>query len=194
MVELLTTVTILGLIAVASGLAWKAAAQRSRATSAARTLKLYIHQARMKAIHQGVNHFVVLDPDNMRVEVFEDTGSTVGSFDSDDPRVSQSGLDTGIELSLPAGTASLTSPLDASTVTDGWDLPLPDTGARWGSSLRGVMTTPTGLVTSAESTPAPITAGLVVFSTRDVTTAVGIRGLEGSVRSYELRDGTWREI
>jgi hypothetical protein len=194
MAELLTVVALLGLIAVASATAWKQASARARATASARVLKLYLHQARMKSIHQGVNHFVVVDPVNGRLEIFEDTGTTVGSFDANDPRVSLSELGEGTQLSLPEGTVSLVSPLDATTISDGWALPLPDTSARWGTTLLGVMTTPTGLIQSAESSPASIASGLVVFTTRDTTTAVGIRGLEGSVRSYELHDGTWREI
>ena len=192
--ELLTVVAIMGFIAMASALAWQKTAARSRATSTARSLKLYLHQARMKSIHQGVNHFVVVDPQNGTLDIYEDTGTTVGSFDNADPRVSRRGMGPGTLLGLPTGTASLTSPLDATTITNGWALPMPDSGARWGSTLRGVMTTPTGLIQSAEASPASIGTGLVVFSTQDTTTAVGIRGLEGSVRSYELFDGTWREI
>ena len=192
--ELLTVVAIMGFIAMASALAWQKTAARSRATSTARTLKLYLHQARMKSIHQGVNHFVVVDPVNGTLNIFEDTGTTVGSFDNADPRVNHMGMGPATVLGLPEGTASLTSPLDSTTVNNGWALPLPDSTARWGSTLRGVMTTPTGLIQSAESSPASIGRGLVVFSTKDTTTAVGIRGLEGSVRSYEFYDGKWREI
>lgn len=192
--ELLTVVAILGLIATAGGLGWKQAAARSRATASARVLKLYLHQARMKSIHQGVNHFVVVDPVNGRLEIYEDTGTTISSFDDDDPRVSLNELGSGTALSLPPGTGSIVSPLDSTTISSGWALPLPDQSARWGTTLRGVMTTPTGLIQSAESSPASIASGLIVFSTNYTTTAVGIRGLEGSVRSYELHDGTWREI
>ena len=194
MVELLTVVALMGIIAIASATAWRATAARARATATARVLKLYIHQARMKSIHQGVNHFVVVDPVNGTLDIYEDTGTTVGSFDDADPRVNRRGIEQATQLGLPPATASLTSPLDSTTITSGWSIPLPDQTARWGTTLRGVMTTPTGLIESAESTPAPIASGLVVFSTRDTTTAVGIRGLEGSVRSYELRDGKWREI
>jgi len=192
--ELLTVIMIMGLIAVAGGVTWQKTMARSRATSAARQMKLYIHQARMKSIHQGVNHFVVLDPAQATVEVFEDTGTTVGSFDSDDLRVSRSGLGSGATLVLPAEPSPMSSPLDTTTVSAAWDLPTPDSSARWGADLRGVMTTPTGLIDSAESTPAPISSGLMVFTTMGVTTAVGIRGLEGSVRTYEWFEGAWREI
>jgi prepilin-type N-terminal cleavage/methylation domain-containing protein len=192
--ELLTVVAIMGFIAMASAMAWQKTAARARATSTARTLKLYLHKARMKSIHQGVNHFVVVDPTNGTLDIYEDTGTTVGSFDDDDPRVSRKGMGPATVLGLPSGTASVISPVDSTTVNNGWALPLPDSGARWGSKLRGVMTTPTGLIKSAEASPASIGTGLVVFSTKDTTTAVGIRGLEGSVRSYEFYDGKWREI
>ena len=194
MAELLTVVALMGIIAIASATAWRATAARARATATARVLKLYIHQARMKSIHQGVNHFVVVDPVNGTLDIYEDTGTTVGSFDNDDPRVNRRGIEQTTKLGLPPNTASLVSPLDSTTVTSGWSIPLPDQAARWGTTLRGVMTTPTGLIQSAEATPSSIASGLVVFSTQDTTTAVGIRGLEGSVRSYELRDGKWREI
>jgi len=185
---------IMGLIAVSGGVMWHKTLARSRATSAARQLKLYIHQARMKSIHQGVNHFVVLDPDNATVEVFEDTGTTIGSFDDGDRRVSLSGLASEALLNLPSNPSPMISPLDSTTVGSAWSLPLPDSSARWGTALRGVMTTPTGLVDSAESTPVPISSGLMVFTTRGVTSAVGIRGMEGSVRTYEWFEGAWREI
>jgi len=192
--ELLTVILIMGLIAVAGGVTWQKSLARSRATAAARKMKLYIHQARMKSIHQGVNHFVVFDPDNGTVEVFEDTGTTVGSFDNDDIRVSRSGLESGAFLQLPSEPSPMNSPLDSTAVGSAWALPAPDQTARWGTDLRGVMTTPTGLIDSAESTPAPITSGVMVFTTREVTTVVGIRGLEGSVRAYEWFEGAWREI
>jgi len=194
MAELLTVVALLGIIALASATAWRSTAARARATATARVLKVYLHQARMKSIHQGVNHFVVVDPVNRTLDIYEDTGTTVGSFDAADPRVARKGIGPSTELGLPANTASLVSPLDSTTVTSGWSIPLPDQSARWGTTLRGVMTTPTGLIQSAEATPTSIASGLVVFSTHDTATAVGIRGLEGSVRSYELRDGKWREI
>jgi len=194
LIELLTVVAILGLIAMASGISWQKAAARAEATATARTLKLYLHQARMKSIHQGVNHFVVVDPVNGRLEIFEDTGTTVGSFDANDARVNLSNIGEGTLLSLPEGAASVVSPMDTSTVSDEWDLPLPDQSARWGTTLRGLMTTPTGLFQSAEASPASIASGLIIFSSRTTTTAVGIRGLEGMVRSYELYDGKWREI
>jgi len=192
--ELLTVVAILGMIAMASSIAWQKAAARSKATATARILKLYLHQARMKSIHQGVNHFVVVDPVNRTLEIYEDTGTTVSSFDANDRRVSRNQIGEATTLSLPAGMASLVNPLDATTVSDGWGLPLPDQSARWGTTLRGVMTTPTGLFQSAEASPSSIASGLIVFSTKDNATAVSIRGLEGSVRSFELYEGTWREI
>ena len=194
MAELLTVVALLGIIALASATAWRTTAARARATATARVLKLYLHQARMKSIHQGVNHFVVVDPVNRTLDIYEDTGTTVGSFDAADPRVARRGIGPSTELGLPANTASLVTPLDSTTITNGWSIPLPDQTARWGTTLRGVMITPTGLIQSAEATPSSIASGLVVFSTHETATAVGIRGLEGSVRSYELRDGKWREI
>jgi prepilin-type N-terminal cleavage/methylation domain-containing protein len=194
MAELLTVVVIMGLIAVSGGVMWQKSMARARATAAARQIKLFIHQARMKSIHQGVNHFVVIDPDDALVEVFEDTGTTIGSFDSADVRVSRSSLGANAQLVLPPAPSPMTSPLDATTVGSAWALPAPDTSARWGTDLRGVMTTPTGLIDSAAASPAPISSGVMVFTTAGVTTVVGIRGLEGSVRSYEWFDGAWREI
>jgi len=192
--ELLTVLLIMGLIVVSGGVMWQKSLARSRATAAARQMKLYIHQARMKSIHQGVNHFIVLDSGNGTVEVFEDTGTTVGSFDAADLRVSRSSLGTQAALILPPEPSPMISPLDSTTVGSAWALPMPDQSARWGTTLRGVMATPTGLIDSAEATPVPISSGLMVFTTMGVTSAVGIRGLEGSVRTYEWFEGAWREI
>ena len=118
--ELLTVIMIMGLIAVSGGVMWQKSLARSRATSAARQMKLYIHQARMKSIHQGVNHFVVLDPGNSTVEVFEDTGTTVGSFDNGDRRVSLSGLGSEPMLSLPSDPSPMTSPRRLYCLGIGW--------------------------------------------------------------------------
>ena len=194
-VELLVTLFILGTVTTSLVVMWQRTRTRAVATSAARMTKLFIHQARMRSIFEGVNHFVVLDPEGRHLEIYADTGATAGSFDDDDERLASTELSESVGLVLPTDPVSIASPLDASSVTEAWSLPEPDDAARWGTALRGVMTTPRGLITSAEATPTPITAGLIVFSTRDnVTSAVGIRGLEGFVGSYELNAGAWKAL
>ena len=193
--EILIVVTIVGLIATLSVMAWRQAAARAQATATARVLKLYLHQARMKSIHQGVNHFVVVDPVSERLEIYEDTGTTVGSFDNDDPRVSVNPLGIGTTLGLPEGASTLTSPVDATTVSNGWAMPLPDQSARWGTTLRGVMLTPLGRISSAEAAPQPIGQGTLVFFDGNAgTVAVGIDGRAGVAFSFRLEDGSWRRI
>jgi type II secretory pathway pseudopilin PulG len=195
LVELLVSLVVLASVTTGTLLMWQRAHIRAVSTSVARLTKLYIHQARMRAIHDGVNHFVVLDPENKRLEIHADVGTTAGSFDDDDELVASTELSDVVALTLPTEPDPLTSPLDATNVTQAWSLPAPDTSARWGPDLRGVMATPRGLIASAEASPTTISTGVIVFSTRDdVTSAVGIRGLEGSVRSYELLAGAWKEL
>jgi len=195
LVELLVVVALIGMVVLGAGITWQRSRGRAEAKAAARLTKVLLYQARMSSIYEGVNHFVVVDPDNKRIEVYADTGATPGSFDADDPRVAATHFNAGVALSLPAEPASLTSPLDATALTSAWSLPEPDSDARWGSNLKGVMTTPTGRVQSAESTPATIGAGIIVFSTgQNDTAAVGIRGGEGSIRSFELFKGQWKGL
>ncbi len=138
---------------------------------------------------------MIQDADGPRAQQLGRSPKTLTALDANDRRVSGTHLSRGVGLILPAGPGSIVSPLDASSVLAAWSLPLPDSNARWGTDLRGLMTTPTGLVQSAEATPQTIGSGVIVFSSgNSEASAVGIRGLEGSTRAFELRDGGWKAL
>jgi type II secretory pathway pseudopilin PulG len=192
LVELLAVLALAGIVLVTGAVGWQRVQGRTATQSAARLTRALIHQARMNAIYRGVNHYVVVDPVNKRLELYADTGSSPRSFDSADPWVAGTHFDATIELALPA--SAIVSPLDATAVVGAWSLPEPDSSARWGSSLKGLMATPTGVIQSVESTPRPIGNGLIVFSDgKENVTAVGIRGRSGTVQAFELFGGEWRE-
>jgi len=193
LVELLVILAIAGIALAAVTVYWNKSYERTRTKSAARVAKIFIHKARMNSIYEGVNHFVVLDPENRRLEIYADRGSTVAEFDDADVRVAVTQLES--RMRLPGQPTNLSSPLDATVLSEAWTLPAPDTKARWGSKLMGMMTTPTGLLQSAEATPTTIGTGVIVFSDeQNHTAAVSIRGREGAVRSFEYREDHWEEL
>ncbi len=193
--EVFVVVGILTLIMAATVVAWGLTRGRAETRAAARLTRVFMHRARMSSIFEGVNHFLVLDPINNRLEIYADTGTVPGSFDDADPRMARTVLSSSVNLLLPTQPSPLVSPLDSSTITSSWDLPTPDSSARWGTQLMGVMTTPTGLIQSAAATPITIGSGMIVFSNgEDQTSAVGLRGREGSVRAFELFNGQWKEL
>ena len=195
LIELLVVIAFMGLALAVAFIAWQNSRGRAEAKAAARLTKVFIHKARMNSIYQGVNHFVVVDSENKRIEIYADTGTTPAVFDNADPRVAATNLSTTVTLSLPSEPTSLSSPLDSTTLSSAWTIPAPDSSARWGSELLGLMTTPTGLLKSAQSTPTTIGAGIIVFTdVQNHTSAVGIRGREGTVRSFEYFNDQWKEL
>lgn len=195
LIEVMVVVGIMTLIMAASVAAWGLTRGRAETRAAARLTRVFLHKARMNSIFEGVNHFLVVDPANNLVEIYADTGTVPGSFDDADPRLARTILKSSVKLVLPAQPSPLGSPLDSSTITNSWDLPTPDSSARWGTQLMGLMTTPTGLIQSAEATPTTIGSGMIVFSNgEDQTSAVGVRGREGFVRAFELSNGQWKDL
>jgi len=195
LVELLAVIALLGLLLAVTGAAWSNYRRAANSNSSAYMIKMAVHQARILSIYRNVNHFVVLDPADQILRVVEDTGSTIGVYDTDDNVIQIEQWPTTVHMTLPAEPDPLTHPLTGANLTDAWSLPSPDTSAAWGTTLLGVMTTPQGRIMSAESTPATLGLGVVVFSdVEDVTVAVGMDGMAGSVRAWRLRDGTWEEL
>ena len=193
LLELLLIVGIAGLAMTAATVYWNKTLARTETRSAARLAKAFIHRARMNAIFEGVNYFVVLDPSKRRLEIYADTGTTVASFDDADERVASTSLK--VNLALPTEPANLSHPLDASALNSAWSLPLPDPDARWGSDLVGLMLTPTGRMQSAALTPVTIGTGAIIFSdAKNNTAAVGIRGREGAIRSFVYANEKWKAL
>lgn len=163
---------------------------------AARVVQGYLTQARMFAAHRATNHFLVIDPSERSVAIYEDNGSTKGKFDSGDKLVRGESWPSSISLALPLFQSSVPDPLGGSTsLTSAWSLPLPDSTARWGSTLTGLMATPTGRIQSAESTPQTISSGAMIFSDNSGQAfAVGVRGQLGNVTSYQMLGSTWKDL
>ncbi|RMG48260.1 MAG: prepilin-type N-terminal cleavage/methylation domain-containing protein [Acidobacteria bacterium] len=193
--EVVMVVALIALMTTISLFGWQTIRQRSHMTAASRLTRSFIYEARMMSIYRGVNHFVVIDQNGGTIRIHEDSGSVPGSFDDGDKQVTAAELPAGVKIELPVDPAELPSPLDGSILTDAWSLPQPDPTARWGSDLKGLMTTPTGLIESAEDSPSVVGNGVIVFSDRfDNVSAVGIRGATGSVRAFEYVDGAWKEL
>ncbi len=190
--ELLTVIAIIGLVSTVAAVSWSANRGRMLTANAARTTKALLHQARMSSIHQGVNHFFVFDPAESRIGIFADTGTTVGEFDDSDPWIGGTILEGAVQLRRPS-IGRVMHPLDRSVLSNSWQMPLPDSSARWGADLRGLRITPTGVIESAEATPQPIGVGALLLSDpQNNLTAVAIRGREGLVRGYQLIGCTGR--
>jgi hypothetical protein len=195
MTELLVVVTFMGLTALIAADSYSRRASRLQAAEAARTLKTVVHRARMDAIYTGLNQYVVVSPDDHRIQIREDSGSTSGEFDSDDPVIFSEHWSAGAEIRFPEGESSMSHPTGGTAASDPWSMPTPDSSAAWGTDLIGFTMTPRGLVESAEATPTTINSGVAYFTNqKSLVSAVVIRGRMGTVDSYELVDGAWRKM
>jgi type II secretory pathway pseudopilin PulG len=193
--ELLVVLAIAAMVILSSAAAFSTYRRRAEIGQTARVVKSFLYRARMLAVYQGVNHFVVINPQASRVEIWRDSSAPTGKFDSGDVRVAWEQIPQGSTLALPPSPSPLLNPLGGSTLTNAWSLPLPDTSAAWGANLRGLMTTTSGTFLSGESTPQTITSGVMVFTDRNGQTAsIVVRGQAGNVRAFELLGSDWKEL
>lgn len=191
--EILVVLLLVGLAATFSIAAFSTFLRRSEVMMAARLSQKYVYQARMLAVYRGVYHFVVLDPTAQTIGLYEDSSSPFQRFDAGDTKVDLEPWPTSVSLAFPSGASTLPNPNGGAALSSAWSLPLPDSTARWGTTLRGVMTTPNGVIKSAESTPAVISSGAMVFADgTGQTTSVGIRGQMGSAKSYRYDGSAWK--
>ena len=195
LVELLIVLAFLGITSVIGASAWISARKQTECTQAARIIKSFILEARMLAVYKGNDHFVVFDPATRVLSLYSDTTTPLGVYTTGDTRLRREALPPRALLSLPATPSPLASPLGSGNLSSAWEIALPDTSGAWGTTLRGIRTTPTGQIESVESTPTTVTAGVIVLS--DIngnTVAVGVRGQLGSVRSFKLLGTAWSEL
>lgn len=191
--ELLLVVALLGISAVMTAGVWQ---RYKRSTSLAATAQVFqrtVAQARLRAIYNNINHFIVLDMAGNSLTIVEDTGANVGVYEADDRVLTRQILESTVELSMPVGT--LPHPLGSGTVTQAWTLPLPVSGTEWGDSV-GLMCNPEGRLMSVAATPEVIGFGAVVFNDphADAAVGVGVEGRSGTIRTYRLSNGAWSEM
>lgn len=166
--------------------------RRAGLRATAQLVRMTLYQARLLSVHRGVNHFVVLDPEGHTLEIYADSSAPLASFDAGDRLVSRATWSPAVRLALPAGTGALGDPLVGTTLSAAWSLPLPDSSARWGTVLRGVMAVPDGRIESGGNPPQPIGIGSMIFEGGEAgAAAVGIDGRSGLVAAFRLRDGGW---
>jgi prepilin-type N-terminal cleavage/methylation domain-containing protein len=195
--ELLVVMAIAGLILTASTAAWYRYQRVVGLSTTGRTVRLVLQKARFLSIYRGVNHFVVLDPADHGIRIFEDTSAPLASFDSGDTVVHSVRWQPTVTLSLPAEPSPLTAPLGSGILASAWALPLPDSSAAWGTNLRGVMTTPSGKILSAAATPQPIGNGTVVFADSRLgaeCVGISVEGRSGSVSVFQFRGNSWEQL
>lgn len=193
--EILSVLLIIGLTATVSIAAFSTFMRKSEVMTAARLSQKYVYQARMLAVYRGVYHFVVIDPTAKTIGIYEDSSSPYQKFDNGDTKVDQEPWPSSVSLALPPGSSTLPDPFGGSAISSAWTMPLPDSTARWGTTLRGVMTTPNGIIKSAEATPQTISTGVMVFADgTGQTTSVGIRGQMGAIKSYRYDGSAWKVL
>ena len=195
LIEAVLVLALAAFILGMSSVAWLNYKRKVTAISTAQVASGMIQQARLLSIYRNITHFVVFDPDNRTLEIYADSSAPLSSFDTGDTRVSRIRWPESVDLSLPTQPSPLSNPLATGNLSDAWFMPLPDSSAAWGSALRGVLTTPSGLIRSGESTPATISQGVVVFTDSSAgTVAIGVHGRAGTVRSFRLEGSAWTEM
>jgi prepilin-type N-terminal cleavage/methylation domain-containing protein len=192
--ELLVVVAIAALVILSSAAAWSTFRRRAEIGQTARVMKSFLYRARMLAVYQGVDHFIVIDPQSNRLEIWRDSSAPKGKLDSGDVRVAWEPIPQGSVLALPAAPSPLANPLGVGEITNAWSLPLPESGGAW-ANRRGLMATTSGTFQSVEATPQTITSGVMVFTDRNgQTSSIAVRGQAGSVRAFEMLSSGWKEL
>ena len=195
--ELMITLAIAGLILGMFSLAWNTYLRKTQLSSMAQRTMMTLQRARLQSVYQGVNHFVVLDPDERLLQIYKDTSVPIGAFDNGDTLVSLDQWPESVRMELPTGATSVTNPVGSGELTTAWSLPLPDTSGRWGTELRGLMMTPSGKVMSVEAAPEVVGLGTIVFndnSGRAEAVSVSIEGRSGVVRGFRLQESAWKQL
>jgi len=188
--ELLVVVALLGLSALLTTAAWQKYRRASSLTVTAQTFLRGVAQARLRAIYQNRNHFVVLNMNEGTLTIVEDSGANVGVYESDDRVITRTLLEPGVELAMP--TSTLPHPLGSGTITKAWTMPSPQSGTQWGDAV-GLMASPDGRLVSVNATPEVIGFGAAVFREEhaDRTVSVGIEGRSGTVKAFRLDGSKW---
>ena len=190
--ELLVVIALAALVLGVGISAWVSSRRGVETATAAKLIHRYLTQTRMLAVYRNRNHFLVLNPTSRTIEIYADSGTTTNSFDSGDVRVRSDRWPATVKLAFPTGTTSVTNPLGGSSLTAAWSLPNPDSTARWGSTLKGLMATPNGRIQSAEATPVTIASGAIVLSDpKGNLSSVGVRGQIGTVSSFRMANSQW---
>lgn len=193
LIELLAVLAMLGIAAGVSVAAWSTFMKKSEVMQAARLSQKYSYQARMLAVYRNVYHFVVIDPANRKIGLYEDSSSPFQKFDSGDAKVDEEPWPVSVSMALPSGVSSLPNPLGGSAVTTGCTIADPDSSMRWGTTLKGFMATPNGVINTAQASPAVIGSGVMVFSdSTGQVTSIGIRGATGAIKSYRYDGTVWK--
>lgn len=191
-VELLLVMALMALTFTVAVAAWNTSRRSAESLMTARMVQGCLIQARMLSVYRGLNHFLVLDPNQRSITIYEDSGTTKGRFDNGDAKVRGESWPSSVNLQMPPSSASVPDPMGGSNLTAAWSLPLPNSSDRWGSTLRGLMTTPTGRIQSGESSPQTISTGTMIFSdSTSQVSAVGIRGQFGSATPYRMLNSAW---
>jgi type II secretory pathway pseudopilin PulG len=195
--ELTVMLAIAGLVLGASSFAWTTYLRKTHLSSMGQRTVMVLQRARLQSVYQGANHFVVLDPDERLLQIYKDSSVPIGSFDAGDELVSRDPWPDSIRMELPTGVGTVTNPIGTGNLSDAWSLPLPDTSARWGTELRGLMMTPSGKVMSAEATPQVVGLGTIIFndtSGHAGAISVSIEGRSGVVRAFRLHESAWKKL
>ena len=190
MAELVVTMTVASLLMATATFAWSSYQRKTSLTASVHTTKLALNQARLQAIFQNVNHFVVFDPDEHEVKIYRDDNSPLGELDDGDSQYSTTKWSPGVELGLPSNSTSISSPLDGETLTEGWSVP----GSVDDDNVMAVMFDPLGKIRSNDETSTVIDLGTIVFSdtSEDSKSAsISIQGQSGSINTYKLEDSLW---
>lgn len=192
--ELLVSVAIIGVITLLAMAGWSQYQKRATIKATTGVMRAMIMRARYLAISKDTNHFLVIDPQNSVIKIYEDTALPKGSFTTADTLIATQPYPKAVKLALPASPSPLPNPLNpASNMASAWGIAAPDSTAAWGTTLEGFMETPSGSFMSAEATPVTISTGVFILTDPiGETAAVTIRGQSGMIRIYSMLGGVWQ--
>ncbi len=195
--ELLVTVAIVGLVAALTTGAWQQYRRSTGLSTTATTMKRVMNQARLQAIYQNKNFFVLLNARERTISIYEDDSVPAGTFDTGDTLLQQEQLPNTIGLGFPNGASSMPSPLGGGTVTTPFTVPAAGAGTGLPKWTIAVMATPRGQFMSTEDTSTLIGFAAMVFNDQyahDGAISIGLEGRSGTVRAYRYNGHAWSEL
>jgi len=168
----------------ATTFAWASYQRKTSLVTSVNTMRMALHQARLQAIFQNINHFVVVDPAEHQVRIYRDDDAPLGAFNDGDSLYATTNWSPAIELLPPASTASMPHPLGGASLDEGWT----------DDNVIALMLSPVGKIMNTEDTPQIVDVAVIIFNdTRgdNGSACISAQGQSGLLGRHKLKESTW---
>jgi prepilin-type N-terminal cleavage/methylation domain-containing protein len=182
--EVVVTLALAGLLMATTSFAWASYQRKTSLVASVNAMRMALHQARLQAIFQNINHFVVVDPDEHQIRIYKDDDAPLGEFDDGDSLYSTTNWSPVIELMPPASTGSMPHPLGGASLDEGWT----------DDDVIALMLNPMGKIMNTEATPQIVDVAVIIFNDArgdNGTACISAQGQSGLLSRHKLKESTW---